>query len=121
MTIEGKEFAFLPEQATVKVGQPVEIVLKNIGVTTHDFTIEKIALKDKAVASGDEHAMSGMSNTEGTAALDPDHLPVHVAAEPSHEGTVTFTPTEAGTYEFYCTVAGHKASGMVGRLIVVNP
>ena len=40
---EAKEFAYLPAQVTVKAGQPVEIVLKNTGVTTHDFTIEKIA------------------------------------------------------------------------------
>ena len=143
LTIEAKEFAYSPDQVTVKVGQPVEIVLKNMGVTTHDFTIEKIALKEEAVAEGDEHDMGTgsmghmgtmsntgnmgmmdmMSNTgmmNGMGATNADQLPVHVAAAQGHEGTVTFTPTEAGTYEFYCTVAGHKASGMVGKLIVVD-
>lgn len=32
--------------------------------------------------------------------------------------TVTFTPTEKGEYEFYCSVGNHKAQGMVGALIV---
>ena len=140
LTIEAKEFAYSPDQVTVKVGQPVEIVLKNMGVTTHDFTIEKIALKEKAVAEGDEHDMGSMGNmgnmgsmsntgsmgnmgmmNDGMGAVNPDQLPVHVAAAQGHEGIVTFTPTEAGTYEFFCTVAGHKASGMVGKLIVVGP
>jgi uncharacterized cupredoxin-like copper-binding protein len=141
LIVEAKEFAYSPDQVTVKAGQPVEIVLKNMGVTTHDFTIEKIALKEKAVAEGDEHDMGGMGNMSmgsmgsmsntsgmgnmgmmnGMGAVNPDQLPVHVAAAQGDEGTVTFTPTEAGTYEFYCTVAGHKASGMVGKLIVVGP
>ena len=31
---------------------------------------------------------------------------------------ITFTPTEAGEFEFYCSVSDHKAKGMVGTLIV---
>ena len=34
--------------------------------------------------------------------------------------SVTFTPTTAGTYEFYCDVPGHKDAGMKGTL-TVNP
>lgn len=115
--IEAKEFAYAPAKPTVKVGQTVEIVLKNTGVTVHDFTIAKINLKGKAIAHGAEHQMDHSQ----MGAVDPDALPVHVAAETGHEATVTFTPTEPGEYEFYCTVAGHKASGMVGKLIVVQP
>ena len=33
-------------------------------------------------------------------------------------GTVTFTPTAAGTYTYYCNVPGHKDGGMVGTLTV---
>jgi len=33
-------------------------------------------------------------------------------------GSVTFTPTEPGEYEFYCSVSNHRAQGMVGTLIV---
>ena len=42
----------------------------------------------------------------------------HVQAGQS--ATATFTPTAAGTYEFYCDVAGHKDAGMKGTL-TVNP
>ncbi|UTI63703.1 plastocyanin/azurin family copper-binding protein [Paraconexibacter antarcticus] len=34
-----------------------------------------------------------------------------------HTSTVTVT-LKRGTYEFYCPVKGHKAAGMVGKLVV---
>lgn len=30
----------------------------------------------------------------------------------------TFTADKAGTYQFYCSIPGHKAKGMVGTLVV---
>jgi uncharacterized cupredoxin-like copper-binding protein len=42
----------------------------------------------------------------------------HIQAGQS--ATITFTPTAAGTYAFYCDVAGHKDAGMKGSL-TVNP
>jgi plastocyanin len=32
--------------------------------------------------------------------------------------TISFIASEAGTYEFYCSVAGHRESGMKGTFIV---
>jgi len=120
VVIEAKEFSFSPAQTTAKVGQVVEISLKNSGVTLHDFSIEKIALDGKAVekSEDDGHMSGGMS--DHMSGVDADKLAVHVAAEVGKSGTVTFTPTEPGEYEWYCTVAGHKASGMVGKLTVVR-
>lgn len=34
------------------------------------------------------------------------------------QDTVTFTATEKGTFEFYCSVGNHRAQGMVGKLMV---
>ena len=42
----------------------------------------------------------------------------HVQA--GQTATVTFTPTTAGTFDFYCNVPGHKDAGMKGTLMV-NP
>ncbi len=33
-------------------------------------------------------------------------------------GTVEFTPNQAGTFEFYCSVGQHRKNGQVGKLIV---
>ncbi len=46
---------------------------------------------------------------------------LHVAAGPAAQGKLTFTPSKPGTYEFFCTVAGHKEAGMVGTLTVKAP
>jgi plastocyanin len=32
--------------------------------------------------------------------------------------TVEFTPNKSGEFEFYCSIANHKAMGMVGTLVV---
>ena len=32
--------------------------------------------------------------------------------------TFTFTPQEAGTFEFYCSIGSHKQMGMLGSLVV---
>jgi uncharacterized cupredoxin-like copper-binding protein len=46
---------------------------------------------------------------------------LHVAAMMGQTGVLEFTPTKPGTYEFFCTVAGHKEAGMVGTLVVKVP
>ena len=43
------------------------------------------------------------------------------ATEKIREGgltSVTFVASKTGTYEYYCSVGQHRASGMVGKLIV---
>lgn len=35
--------------------------------------------------------------------------------------TIVFRATKAGTFEYLCTLPGHKAAGMVGKLIVGEP
>jgi rusticyanin len=35
-----------------------------------------------------------------------------------HEGTLTFTASTAGTYQYLCPVPGHAEKGMVGALVV---
>ena len=47
-----------------------------------------------------------------------DEADIDVVLQPGESGTLSFTPTEAGEYEFYCTVIGHREAGMVGTLTV---
>jgi uncharacterized cupredoxin-like copper-binding protein len=39
---------------------------------------------------------------------------------PASQKTISFTPSAAGTYTFYCNIAGHREGGMTGTL-TVNP
>lgn len=97
---------FQPERLVVAAGKPVTVNIENKDVVLHDWSIEKISVKDKQ-----EHGAGG--HDMGKA--DPA---VHVALDAGKKAAVQFTPTQAGNYEFTCTVPGHKEAGMRGTLTV---
>ena len=107
------DIAFDQNSFEVLVGQPVKITLQNDGVLEHDFSIMEIPHTGEVMAEEmhDEESDHDMSNME----MDPE---VHVAASSGGSHTVEFTPSQAGEYEFVCTVQGHKEAGMVGTLVV---
>lgn len=72
----------------VKVGDVVEIVLVNGDGMPHDFTIEELGVHSDQVASVTESVR------------------------------VVFTVTEAGEFEYFCSIPGHRQGGMFGKLIV---
>lgn len=47
-----------------------------------------------------------------------DALAVKVLAKPGETKEVTLTNLKAGTYEFHCSIPGHKEAGMKGTLDV---
>jgi uncharacterized cupredoxin-like copper-binding protein len=111
LSVAATEFAFAPVALTAKAGQPVTIALQNNGAVEHDWSIREIEISGEAKSSSDAHAghtMAGMGNESK----------LHIAAGIGGKGTLTFTPSTPGTYEFYCAVAGHKDAGMAGTLMV---
>jgi uncharacterized cupredoxin-like copper-binding protein len=105
ITVALNEFQFQPSEITVGVGQPVKLVIKNNGTVLHDFVSED-AMVEVMAEHGAEHDMPGMAPK------------MHAAIEAGQQSTLEFKATQPGTYNFYCTVAGHKEAGMVGKLIV---
>ncbi len=111
LTVTANEFAYAPTTLEVTSGQPVEITLKNTGTVEHDFSTSEIELSGSPTSTGEMqsgHMMGGMG----------DQPKLHVAAAAGGQGTLSFTPTRPGQYQFYCTVAGHKDTGMTGMLSV---
>jgi plastocyanin len=50
-----------------------------------------------------------------------DELGVNSGSVPAGQNaTFSFTPSQAGTYTFYCNVPGHKEGGMTGTLTVTE-
>ena len=47
-----------------------------------------------------------------------DGLVTEQKVAPGQTITFSFTPKSAGTFEFYCNVAGHREAGMIGALTV---
>jgi uncharacterized cupredoxin-like copper-binding protein len=112
VTLHAAEFRYEPGTIQAQVGQDVTVALANIGTLEHDFVILEIPMAQSA-----EQATEMAEHDMGSIGVDPD---IHLAAMPGLNADVTFTPTESGTYEFYCAVPGHREAGMVGTLIVVE-
>ncbi len=80
---------FEPATITVKRGAPVRLTLTSTGALEHDWVVDN---------------------------LDGKRARVHAA--PGASATVEFTAMAAGTYEFYCSIPGHREAGMKGTLVV---
>jgi uncharacterized cupredoxin-like copper-binding protein len=110
VTLLASEFNFEPAVIEVTAGTPVRLTLQNTGTLEHDFSVVEIPMVQSAVASTPMagHDMGGMQAVPQ----------LHVAAAIGQRATVEFTPTKAGSYDFFCTVPGHKEAGMAGVLVV---
>jgi uncharacterized cupredoxin-like copper-binding protein len=110
ITIESTEFGYAPASITVSAGQPVVLTIHNNGEVEHDFVIEDINVTD-VVEDGHGSAEHDMHDMEG----DYD---LHVSTQKGQTSTLKFTALKPGTYQIFCSVAGHLELGMVGTLIV---
>ncbi len=113
IVLQASGMTYQPAMIEVTAGQPVKLTFQNKDVVDHDFSImefpmEMMGATQEPMAG---HDMGGVTD-----------LPeLHMAALMNQTSTLEFTPSKPGTYEFFCTVAGHKAAGMVGTLVVKAP
>ena len=104
--VRADEYKFSPNQVTISAGQTVTLRLKNVGETEHDLEVQGLRVQ----MMGDEEDMGGH---EGAA---PGTIAMHT--QKGKTASVTFMAERGGTYEFWCTISGHKEQGMIGKLIV---
>jgi plastocyanin len=50
--------------------------------------------------------------------LTVDELGIQIVAAAGRTATATFQDLAPGTYEFYCSISGHRQAGMAGTLLV---
>ena len=50
--------------------------------------------------------------------LTVDALGLQIVATPGSSSQASVVAPQPGTYEFYCSVSGHRAAGMSGTLVV---
>lgn len=104
--LQASEFAYTPATIQGQVGLPLTIQFENAGTLEHDWTVEGLAAENiRSSGAGHEHG------GDTKAAL-------HIGAPAGQQAALTFTPTEAGQYEFYCSIEGHREAGMVGTLTI---
>jgi uncharacterized cupredoxin-like copper-binding protein len=110
IAIESTEFGYAPASITVSAGQPVVLTIHNSGEVEHDFVIEDIDVTD-VVEDGHGSAEHDMHDMEG-------EYDLHVSTQKGETSTLKFTALKPGTYQIFCSVAGHLELGMAGTLIV---
>ena len=110
VTVIAESTLFEPKNVRIAVGEEVTIALKNRDPSEHDLQVDGLDVEVVAGgATGDEHGGGGAHGDAGMIA-------VHTEADET--SSITFVADKAGTYEFYCTIAGHKEAGMTGTLTV---
>ncbi|KPL59532.1 cupredoxin domain-containing protein [Rossellomorea vietnamensis] len=96
---------YQPSIITIKKDILTKIVLHNEDQVEHDIEIKNI-VTDRYIKKEQKRRVS---STKGT---------LHLHADANSSNQLEFVPAESGVYEFYCTIPGHKESGMSGTLIV---
>ncbi|WCK54840.1 cupredoxin domain-containing protein [Aneurinibacillus sp. Ricciae_BoGa-3] len=108
IVIEAREFAYSPNVIKLAKSEPVKITLINKGIQEHDLEIKSISFSQLQINehSGHVHHSHNERNF------------LHIHANPGQQSEVIFTPNSDGTYVWFCTLPGHRESGMTGTLIV---
>mgnify|MGYP006436544975 CR=1 FL=1 len=100
---------FGPEKISVKKGETIRFVVKNVGQLQHSFTL---ATPDKQQKH--EKEMQGMAQDRMGSHMDED--PNGVVVPSGETGSLTWRFTKAVPVEFACHIPGHYDAGMKGRL-----
>ena len=109
VTMSATEFKFSPNIVQLTVGRPVQLTITNVGSVDHDVKSD-MPIRDLKYVKADNDASEQQDNA-AQGVLDVDF-------SKGDTSQVTFVPTQAGTYSFYCDEPGHKDGGMVGTFLV---
>ncbi len=84
------------------------------------LTVEKNAFVETSLDMNDGEVLGLFIDNKDPFphSFDIDSLDIHVQLPPSSTTAVAIKPTGPGEIEFYCSVPGHVAAGMVGTLSV---
>lgn len=99
-----------------------DAVAPNSSAAVHVFDIDMFnfgySVGEIRVRQGDTVTIN-VTNSNGVHDFVIDEFNVRTSQiGPGRTESVTFVPDRTGTFEYYCSVGSHRASGMVGRLIV---
>jgi plastocyanin len=111
IAIDAKNVKFVPDSITIQAGQTVKLVLTNSDVgTEHDLASDDLRV---SMMQGGGHGGGHGSTSDADSSM---MLAVH--AKEGETSSAIFKADTPGTYNIYCTIAGHKDAGMVGTITV---
>ena len=100
------EMAYEPSHITVKRGEQIRFVLRNVGKEDHEFLL---ATTEENLA----HAVEMKKHPH----MEHDD-PNGVRLAPSKTAQILWKFSKAGTFEFSCLIPDHRDDGMVGHVTV---
>lgn len=103
IAMETAEMKYSKNEIIVEKDKPVTLTLTNLDKIEHDIEIRTSFFN---MIKGSKHNHGADKNL------------LHLHSAPGNMEMLSFTLTESGIYEFYCTIPGHKELGMIGRFIV---
>jgi len=95
-----------PASLTIKRGEQVKFIIRNVGLLPHEFVLgdEKDNLKHAAL-------MQKYPDMEHD---DPNGKTV----QPNARAEILWRFSKRGEFEFACLIPGHREAGMLGKIIV---
>lgn len=104
--VTAENMRFAPDRIQFPAGERVIITLQNEDGVEHDLQVDglKVEPLDEMDRPG-EHERA-----------DDSTLALHTS--PNGVARLTFRTEQKGTFDFYCTIPGHRETGMVGTLTV---
>ena len=97
-----EDIKFVQPALTVQAGETIDFRFTNNGKVAHDAFVG-----DNAAQMEHEAEMAQMGDTR-----DHDQEEAAIVLQPGESGKLSYTFSEAGTYEVGCHQPGHYAAGM---------
>lgn len=103
---EDGRMLFTPDTLSVRRGEQVKFVLRNVGKVEHEFVVDS--------SDGIAEHRAEMAKNPGAPHGDANEIYV----DPKKSGELVWKFTKAGTFEFACMLPGHYEAGMKGTVTV---
>jgi uncharacterized cupredoxin-like copper-binding protein len=115
ITIEMREFGYLPSTIKLAPGERVTLNVKNAGTVEHEF----MAGRNAMIGKGYGQDWLARATAEHGGGHDTGHSGSGVRLNAKGNASISLVvPDEKGEFEFGCFVPGHYEGGMKGKLVV---
>lgn len=106
MNEAGTKMIFVPDILSIRRGEQIKFVLRNLGAIEHEFVL---GTREEL----DAHAEEMRKNPD----MEHDD-PQSKRLKAKQNGEIYWKFTKAGEFEFACLIPGHRELGMHGKIFV---